>query len=135
MTTPIPPSPSPAQTTATAARPVNWVVNAKVLWSCRRTLFYATTFALLAGLAIAFTIPKRYQSGARIMPPDQQGSSAMLLAALTSRSSGLGGLGSLSGGLLGGHTTSDLYIDLLRSGTISGHLIDRFDLQHIYHKR
>lgn len=135
MTTPIPPSPSPAQTTATAARPVNWVVNAKVLWSCRRTLFYATTFALLAGLAIAFTIPKRYQSGARIMPPDQQGSSAMLLAALTSRSSGLGGLGSLAGGLLGGHTTSDLYIDLLRSGTINGHLIDRFDLQHIYHKR
>ncbi len=28
-----------------------------------------------------------------------------------------------------------MFIDLLRSGTIAGHLIDRFDLQHIYHKR
>jgi uncharacterized protein involved in exopolysaccharide biosynthesis len=114
---------------------VNWVVNANVLWSRRRTLFYATALALLAGLAIAFAIPKRYQSVARIMPPDQQGSSAMLLAALTSRASGLGGLSSLAGGLLGGHTTTALFVDLLHSGTVSGHLIDRFHLQRVYHKR
>src|ERR1700678_2041245 len=128
-------SPPMSQTTAAAARSVNWVVNARVLWSRRRTLFYTTTFALLAGLAIAFAIPKRYQSTARIMPPDQQGSSAMLLAALTSRSSGLGGLGSLAGGLLGGHTTTALFVDLLHSGTVSGHLIARFSLQRVYHKR
>src|SRR5580658_2349539 len=100
MTPPMLPSPSASQSASAPARSVNWVVNANVLWSRRRTLFYATTLALLAGLAIAFAIPKRYQSVARIMPPDQQGSSAMLLAALTSRSSGLGGLGSLAGGLL-----------------------------------
>jgi uncharacterized protein involved in exopolysaccharide biosynthesis len=133
--TPTPPIPSASQSTAAAARPVNWVVNAKVLWSNRRTLVYATALALLIGLAIAFAIPKRYQSVTRIMPPDQQGSSAMLLAALTSHTSGLGGLGSLAGGLLGGHTTTALFVDLLRSGTVSGHLIERFHLQHIYHKR
>jgi len=135
MTTPMPLGPSPSQTTAAAARPVNWVANANVLWSRRRTLIYATAFALLAGLAIAFAIPKRYQSVARIMPPDQQGSSAMLLAALTSHSSGLGGLGSLAGGLLGGHTSTALFVDLLHSGTVSSHLIDRFQLQRVYHKR
>ena len=129
------PSPPPSQPTAAAARSVNWVVNANVLWSRRRTLFYATSLALLVGLAIAFAIPKRYQSLARIMPPDQQGSGAMLLAALTSRSSGLGGLSSLAGGLLGGHTTTALFVDLLHSGTVSGRLIDRFHLQSVYHKR
>jgi capsule polysaccharide export protein KpsE/RkpR len=137
MSTPMLPSPSPSQPAATAAHPVNWVVNASVLWLHRRTLFYATVLALFAGLAIALAIPKRYQSVARIMPPDQQGSSAMLLAALTSRSSGsgLGGLSSLAGGLLGGHTTTALFVDLLRSGTVSGHLVDRFNLKSVYHKR
>jgi len=135
MTTPMLPSSSASQSESMAAGSVNWVVNANVLWSHRRTLFYATTLALLGGLAIAFAIPKRYQSVARIMPPDQQGSSAMLLAALTSRSSGLGGLSSLAGGLLGGHTTTALFVDLLNSGTVSGHLIDRFHLQRVYHKR
>jgi len=128
-------SPLPSQSPDAATRSVNWVVNANVLWSGRRTLFYATTIALIAGLIFAFSIPKRYQSGARIMPPDQQGSSAMLLAALTSRSGGLGGLGSLAGGLLGGHTTTALFVDLLHSATVSGHLIDRFHLQQVYHKR
>jgi len=135
MTTPTLPSPQPNQSTRAAAHSVNWVINASVLWANRRTLFYASALALLAGLAFAFSIPKRYQSVARIMPPEQQGSSAMLLAALTSHSSGLGGLGSLAGGLLGGHTTSALFVDLLHSGTVSSRLIDRFHLQHVYHKR
>jgi uncharacterized protein involved in exopolysaccharide biosynthesis len=69
------------------------------------------------------------------MPPDQQGSSAMLLAALAGRSSGLGALGGLAGGFLGEHPTTALFIDLLQSGTVSGHLIERFDLKHVYHKR
>jgi len=130
-----PPNPPSSQSPDAATRSVNWVVNANVLWSGRRTLFYATAIALVIGLVFAFLIPKRYQSGARIMPPDQQGSGAMLLAALTSRSSGLGGLGSLAGGLLGGHTTTALFVDLLHSGTVSGHLINRFHLQQVYHKR
>jgi capsule polysaccharide export protein KpsE/RkpR len=72
------------------------------------------------------------------MPPDQQGSGAMMLAALASHSGALGnleGLSSLAGGLLGGHTTSALFTSLLRSGTVTGHLIDRFDLQRVYRKR
>ena len=70
------------------------------------------------------------------MPPDQQGGSAALLAAVAGRSlGGLGGLGSLAGGLLGGHTSTALYIDLLQSRTVSDHIIDRFNLQDVYHKR
>jgi uncharacterized protein involved in exopolysaccharide biosynthesis len=36
---------------------------------------------------------------------------------------------------LGAHTTTALFINLLRSGTVTGELIDRFNLQHVYHKR
>jgi capsule polysaccharide export protein KpsE/RkpR len=106
-----------------------------VLWGHRRLLARVVCIALPVALAIAFLIPKQYKSAARIMPPDQQGSSAMMLAALASRTGGLGSLGALAGGLLGGHTTTALFIDLLRSGTVAGHIIDRFDLQTVYGKR
>lgn len=112
-----------------------WVVRAAVLWRHRRLLARVTAIALVLSLATAFLIPKRYKSVARIMPPDQSGSSAMMLAALAARSTGLGALGTLAGGLLGGHSTTALFVDLLRSSTVSNHLIDRFNLQHVYHKR
>ena len=112
-----------------------WAVRAMLLWKHRRTLVRVIGISLLVGLGISFSIPKEYKSQTSIMPPEQQGSSAMMLAALSSRSSGLGALGSLAGGLLGGHTSTELFIDMLQSGSVSGHLIDRFDLQHVYRKR
>jgi capsule polysaccharide export protein KpsE/RkpR len=69
------------------------------------------------------------------MPPEQSSSGAAMLAALAGHSlGGLGGLGNLAG-LLGGRTSSALFIDLLHSRTISDHIIDRFNLQHVYKKR
>lgn len=112
-----------------------WAVRAHLLWNHRRPLARVTCIALLVSLGIAFVIPKQYKSVTSIMPPDQQGASAMMLAALTARSPGLGALGSLAGGLLGSHSSSALFIDLLQSGTVSGHLLDRFNLQHVYHTR
>jgi uncharacterized protein involved in exopolysaccharide biosynthesis len=112
-----------------------WVVHARVLWEHRRLLARVTTIAFGISLGIAFAIPKQYKSTTSIMPPDQQSSSAMLLAALAGHVGSLGALGSLAGGLAGAHTSSELFIDLLRSGTVSGHLIDRFNLQHVYRKR
>jgi len=113
-----------------------WAVRATLLWNHRGMLARLTAVSLLVSLVIAFTMPKQYKSSAVIMPPDQQGSSTMLLAALTGHSAGgLGGLGGLAGQLLGGHTSTALYMDLLQSGSVSGHLIDRFNLQQVYHKR
>ena len=115
--------------------PTDWLSRTRLLWQHRRFLSRLTAVALVFSLAIAFAIPKRYKSTASIMPPDQQGSGAMLLAALAGRSTGLGALGSLAGGLLGGHPNTALYENLLESGTIAGKLIDRFDLQKVYHSR
>jgi uncharacterized protein involved in exopolysaccharide biosynthesis len=116
-------------------REPRWVIHARLLWRRRRMLARVTGIALLVSIGIAFAIPKKYKSITSIMPPDQQSPSAMMLAALTGRLGSLGALSGLAGGLAGVHSSADLFIDLLRSGTVSGHLIDRFNLQHVYHKR
>jgi capsule polysaccharide export protein KpsE/RkpR len=129
-------TPTPEYTAQVAATaPADWVSRGVLLWQYRRTLARVTAIAMVTSLCIAFVIPKQYKSVASIMPPDQQGSGAMLLAALAGRSGGLGSLGSLAGGLLGTHTNTALYESLLESGTIGGRLIDRFDLQRVYHSR
>jgi capsule polysaccharide export protein KpsE/RkpR len=120
---------------APAAQQAHWAVRAMLLWEHRRTLARVTAISFILSLCIAFVIPKRYKSVASIMPPDQQSSGAMMLAALASHSGSLGGLSGLAGSLLGGHTTSALFVNLLHSSTVSGHLIDRFNLQHVYRKR
>lgn len=112
-----------------------WAVRAMLLWKQRRKLARVTVISLLVSLAISFAIPKQYKSTASIMPPDQHESNAMLLAGIAARSGSLGTLGSFASGLLGGHSTAALFVNLLHSETVSGHLIDRFNLQRVYHKR
>jgi capsule polysaccharide export protein KpsE/RkpR len=114
----------------------DWVISATTLWDRRRLLFRIAAISLLLSLLIAFTLPKRYKSSAQIMPPSNSSASTAMLAALAGRAlGGAGGLGSLAGSLLGGNNTTALFVDLLRSGTVADHLINRFDLQHAYHKR
>jgi uncharacterized protein involved in exopolysaccharide biosynthesis len=118
-----------------AAQPMHWAERASLLWSRRRILMRVTAVSFAASLLIAFLMPKQYKSSASIMPPDQQSSGAMMLAALAGRSGGLGALEGLAGSMLGVHSTTALFENLLRSSTVSGHLIDRFDLQHLYRNR
>jgi capsule polysaccharide export protein KpsE/RkpR len=114
----------------------NWVTNANVLWKRRRLLLRVIGVSLLLSLAIAFTLPKEYESTASIMPPSSSSASTAMLAALAGRAlGGMSALGGLAGSLLGGNNSTALFVGLLRSGTVTGHLIDRFDLQHVYHKR
>jgi capsule polysaccharide export protein KpsE/RkpR len=114
----------------------NWVVNASVLWEHRRILARVVVITFVLSLALSLVIPKRYESTARIMPPENSSGGAALFAALAGRGLGeLGSLGTLAGSLLGARTSSALFEDLLRSSTITGDLIDRFQLQKVYHKR
>jgi uncharacterized protein involved in exopolysaccharide biosynthesis len=115
----------------------DWVVRATLIWKHRQLLVRVSTISLVISLGIAFAIPKRYKAITRIMPPDQQSSGALLLSVLAGRSGGVGGLGSLGGltGLFAARSTSALYESLLESGTVAGHLIDRFQLQQLYGTR
>ncbi|QMV20455.1 lipopolysaccharide biosynthesis protein [Granulicella sp. 5B5] len=113
----------------------HWAVRAMLLWRHRSLLARVTVISFLVSLGLAFVIPKQYTAVTSIMPPEPQGSGAMVLAALAGKSGGLGALGSLAGGLLGDHASTFLYISLLESGTVSSHLIDKFNLMHVYHSR
>lgn len=125
---------TPSSAVNNEAVPANWAVRASLLWQHRKMLARVTVISLVVSLGIALLIPKEYKASASIMPPDQQNSGAMMLAALVGHG-GLGSLGSLASGLLGGHSTTALFVNLLQSGTVRGHLIDQFNLQHVYHTR
>ena len=113
-----------------------WLYNLSILWAHRRRLMRILVAAFLVSLLLSLVIPKTYVSQVRIMPPESSGSSSGLFSALAGRA--LGGddmLGGLVASLIGGHNTGSLFVDLLRSTSISNRLIDRFQLQSVYHKR
>ena len=106
----------------------------RLLWESRRFLARVTAIGLVISTAIAFSIPNRYQSVARLMPPDNQSSSALAMAAAT-LSGGLGGLAGMAGDLMGLRGTSDLLVGVLSSQTVEDRLIQRFDLKKVYGAR
>jgi capsule polysaccharide export protein KpsE/RkpR len=114
--------------------PPNWVNNASLLWEHRILLGRIAVVSILLSLALVFMIPNQYESTTRIMPPETTGGSTALLAAIAGRGE-LGGLGGLASTLLGARTSGPLFVDLLRSATVGGDLIDRFQLQQVYRKR
>ncbi len=111
-----------------------WTGRITLIWLRRRFLMLASAVALAVSVILVLLIPKSYKSTARIMPPEQtNGASSML--ALASRSSTLNPISLLASGILGNHSTTALFVSLLQSGTVSDHLVQRFQLQHVYHKR
>jgi capsule polysaccharide export protein KpsE/RkpR len=111
----------------------NWVNNASLFWDSRNLFVRVAGIVFVLSTMAALSLPKEFDSVARIMPPEQGGNSAAMLAALVGKSSA-GGLAGLAGSLLGAKNSSALFVALLHSSTVSGHLIDRFELQRVYHK-
>lgn len=117
-----------------AAAP-NWLTNAQVLWRHRRLLVWVAGISLVVTFGLVFLIPKQFESTARIMPPEHSGPDAGMFAALAGRAMGMDGLGGLAASLLGAHNSGALFVELLRSGSVTGHIIDRFQLDSVYNTR
>ena len=112
-----------------------FIHNLRLLWNRRRFLLRCLVIGLVAGTLLAFLIPRRFQSSAQLMPPDQQSSGGLaLLAAMSGPGgmSGSGGLGMLAGDLLGIKSTGALFVGVLRSRTVADRIIDQFDLKKVY---
>jgi len=118
----------------TAPENANWVANVSLFWDYRHIFFRVSGIVFALSILVTLLLPKEYVSTARIMPPEQGGNSAAMFAALLGKSSA-GGLAGLAGSLLGTKNNGALFVALLRSGTVGGRLIDRFDLQRAYNKR
>jgi capsule polysaccharide export protein KpsE/RkpR len=108
----------------------------RLLWGHRTLLLRAAVIAFVASIIIAFLIPARYDSTARLMPPDAQGASgfAAAAAALSGGAAG-GGLSSLAGEYLGLKSTSDVFVGILGSRTVQDKLIEEFNLRKLYWDR
>jgi uncharacterized protein involved in exopolysaccharide biosynthesis len=116
------------------------IVRIRLLWEQRAFLLRVAVYALLASTLIAFLIPARYESKARLMPPDNQSTSgfATAIAAMSGSVGGsgaMGGLGGIAGELLGLKSTSDIFVGILSSRTVQDKLIEQFDLKSLYGDR
>lgn len=106
----------------------------RLLWESRRILFRAALYAFLASTLVAFLIPVRYESTARLMPPDNQSASG-LATAVAAMSGNAGGLAGIAGDVLGLKSTSDVFVGILSSRTVQDKLIQQFDLKKLYRDR
>jgi uncharacterized protein involved in exopolysaccharide biosynthesis len=125
------------------------IVWLRLLWSERRFLLRAGAAGLVLSLLVALVLPVRYESQARLMPPEQQGGSGLaMLAALASKGGGSdsssssmsdggfsGGLGRIATDVLGLKTSGALLVDILRGPTVQNSLVQKFDLRSRYHAR
>jgi uncharacterized protein involved in exopolysaccharide biosynthesis len=107
------------------------VARLRLLWSHRWWLFRVSLCALAASVLLAFLIPARYESTARLMPPDSPSSSGLALAA-AAMGGGAGGLGGIAGDVLGLKSTGDVFVGILGSRTVEDKLINQFGLKKLY---
>lgn len=103
----------------------------QLFWGHRRILLRTGVLASLVSVVIALLIPTQFRSVTRLMPPDSQGAGLGALAALTSRSGGMG-IGGLAGDLLGVKGSGALFVGMLNSDTVHEAIIAKFDLKKVY---
>lgn len=128
-----PSSPPPAES---AEQRSSILVYLRLVWSERRMLVRVLFYALLASTIIAFLIPVRYKSTARLMPPDSQSNlSGLAMAAAATSTFTEDGLQGLASDFLGLKSTSDMFVGVLGSNTVQDELIQQFDLKKVYWDR
>jgi len=106
-----------------------YITRLRLLWERRPTLVRFATMGLILGVLLALLIPKQFVSTARLMPPEQGSSTAMMAALAGKVGDSLAGLGGLLPGM---KTTGDLFVGILGSRTVQDEVIRKFDLRKQY---
>ncbi|HEY6249855.1 MAG TPA: GNVR domain-containing protein [Candidatus Angelobacter sp.] len=104
-------------------------------WRHRGFLWRVLWITALLSTAVAFLIPRRFKSTAKLVAPD--GSNVTALSGILNKASG-GGSGALGldpSTLLGLKTPGAFYIAVLESRTVQDHLVEKFDLRTHYGKK
>lgn len=105
------------------------IASLRLLWSHRGWLWKVALYGLIASALIAFLIPARYESVARLMPPGEKQGGLAMLAAVTGAAPGLG---ALAGDLLGMKNDGAVLVGVLASRTVQDRLIEKFGLLDLY---
>jgi uncharacterized protein involved in exopolysaccharide biosynthesis len=102
------------------------------LWQQRAFLGRVFVLCLVISTIVAFVIPKRYESTARLMPPSSGEGASAILSALAGRS---GSMMPMAESVLGLKTTGELFVGVLQSETVQDDVIRKMDLQKVYRAR
>src|ERR1700721_4805106 len=102
-----------------------------------RLRIIAAVSLALAPLALAFSFlfKNNYEATAAILPPRQEQSVSSLLSGQLGSLAALGGGGSNIGAALNLKNPNEIWLGLLRSRTMTSHLVDQFNLKATYHKK
>lgn len=104
-----------------------------LLWKRRITLARVGLIGSALSIVLALVLPVKYESTARIMPPDAQSKigTALLASAMGGASPNIasGGLASL----VSSRSPNAVFLSILGSRTAQDDLIDRLDLRRVYH--
>jgi len=109
---------------------IRFATSVRILWSERNFLFRLSVLGLSLGLAIAFCVPVRYTSTARLMPPSYQPASSLAIAA--GSAGPFPGSRAITDDLLGVRSASELLVGILQSRPVQDPIIQQFDLRHAY---
>lgn len=126
-----PGTPGPAEIPEASEKTVAYL---RLLWAHRGLLCRVALYAMVASALLALLIPSRYESTARLMPPDNQSASGLAAAAAV-MAGGAGGLGGIASDFLGLKSNSDIFVGILTSRTVQDKLIQQFDLKKLYWDR
>ena len=117
------------------SEPVGKASKLSLWWRHRAFLWRVLWMSALLSTALAFIIPKKFKSTAKLVVPDNQTNSA--LSGMISRASGAGSssLGIDPSSLLGLKTPGAFYTAVLESRTVQDRLVEKFDLRAHYKKK
>jgi uncharacterized protein involved in exopolysaccharide biosynthesis len=104
------------------------------LWKSRRLVIRTIGAGILLSVALAFVLPKQYQSTVRLMPPDPkaQAGNALLASALSgTTAASVSGLNSM----LSARSPNAVFLAILKSRTAQDDVINRLDLRKEYRKK
>lgn len=103
-----------------------------VVFQHRRMIFRITFAVAIVTVLYSLFLPNIYTARALILPAQEDRG---LMSAMMSQ---LGGLATLAGGVgapIGGPTTAELYVSILKSEAVKDPIIDRFRLMDIFDKK
>lgn len=102
----------------------------RVLWQQRLFVLRITGIGLICSALLVFLLPKRFESTARLMPPESKsGDNLAMMVAMADKASPLGGM---AASVLGLQSSADLFVGIMGSRTLQDRLCDRFHLINVY---
>lgn len=95
-----------------------------------KMIICVTLVSSIIAIICSIMMPKIYSATALVLPPQQQDQG--LMSVMMGQ---MGSLAGLAGSVLGGGSTGDLYVGILKTEAVKDSIIDRFKLMNVYKQK